>query len=112
MLDIREFDFRHAATSEVLAALDHGMEAVDLSRDGIELLEFADALLGIGCIALQAYITGACADLAAIFPDCPKRHELRARQSPVIADTGVSLVEAIWETVIDAQLVNFLYRCP
>ncbi len=91
---ILEFDFRYSWIQEVLRGLDHAIESRD-RFDGMDQMETGEAILGIGFIALQAYIAGTVSDLKEIFSPTEKPHDLRA-MSPLVGSTCVPLVEAIW----------------
>jgi hypothetical protein len=97
MTDIREFDFRYNWTCDVLTALDRAIDGIDPDADGLDQLETGESIIGIGFIALQTYIAGATADVAAVFRGCcRKAYDLRAMESPSVARSGVRVVEAIW----------------
>jgi hypothetical protein len=67
MNHILEFDFRYSSTWDVIQGLDHAFSNRDRRADGMDQIETAETILGIGYIALQTYITGAVVDLKAVF---------------------------------------------
>ncbi len=95
MNHILEFDFRYSSTWDVIRGLDQAFANRDRRADGMEQLETAETIIGIGYIALQTYITGAIADLGAVFQISQKPHELRA-MAPTLGRTGATVIEAVW----------------
>ncbi|MGH7179592.1 MAG: hypothetical protein ACREJC_19610 [Tepidisphaeraceae bacterium] len=96
-MHIREIDWRHSWISQTLDALDQGLASLraDFS-DGIDLLEHAETLVGLGYVAIQVYIRGASEDLASLFPSCPKVTVLRSSESAVVNDANLTHIESIW----------------
>lgn len=82
--------------ASALFALDQEVArlASDLD-DGLDMMEHAEVLAGLGCVALQVYTDGTATDLVKVFPRCPGREELDRREAPIVAQTGISLVQAI-----------------
>jgi len=93
-----EIDWRHSWISRVLAALDRALVGLEAEfDDGLDLLERAESLVGLGYVAIQVYIHGAAADLAKLFPGrCPVPRKLRSSKSPLANNADVTCVECIW----------------
>jgi hypothetical protein len=91
-----EFDFRHSWTLETLEALDRGIEKLSANYDdGLDLLEHAEELVGLGFVALQGYVSGTQANLRTVFPAFAISNEdLRAQHCQTTS--GVTHIEAIW----------------
>jgi hypothetical protein len=94
---VSEFDWRYSWISRALVALDQGVAGVgDDIEDGLDCLEHAETFIGLGYVAIQAYINGVAEDLKWVFADCPKAPMLRNNESPIVNNTDVTHVESIW----------------
>jgi hypothetical protein len=96
-MDIAEFDWRYSSISNALIALDQGCAGLrGQFDDGLDMLEHAESLVGLGYVALQVYIGGTVADLAEVFHGCPDAAVLRSSESPVVDKAGITYVESVW----------------
>jgi hypothetical protein len=96
---IEEFDGRYAWTREAIAALENGLEQLPNDHDdGLDLLEYAEELVGLSFVTLQVYVSGTTTTLGKMFPDRPESvaEGLRSRNCPSVL--GVPFVEGIWAT--------------
>jgi hypothetical protein len=101
LVDLREFDFRYSWTRETLEALDRGMEKLSSQHDdGLNLLEHAEDLVGLGFVALQGYVSSTQTTLRTVFPPLDiSNKRIRAKNcQPCQRAAGVTQIEAIWAT--------------
>jgi hypothetical protein len=96
--DVRSFDWRYSWTREALEGLDASLQRLAVSqRDGLDMLEHAETLVGLGYVALQAYLSSALSDLKVVVgAGCPGPRRLRSERSAVIPGTVLSFVQVIW----------------
>ncbi|MEP7367453.1 MAG: hypothetical protein ABI972_29690 [Acidobacteriota bacterium] len=93
-MHIREMDFRQSWTTEVMHALDGGIErCTSGTPDGLDGLEHAEEIVGLAFVALQTYVAATEADLQVVFPTLTAHKAFRQRHSAEIS--GVTYVEAI-----------------
>ncbi len=91
-----EFDWRYSWALETLKALDHGVEKISNEySDGLDLLEHAEEIVGLGFVALQTYVSGTITTLKKVFrPLSAADEDLRSRNCR--SASGVTVVESIW----------------
>src|SRR5437867_2331517 len=92
-----ETDWRHSWTMRALVGLDQQMDALGTDLDdGLDQLEHAETLVGLGYVALQVYIRGAAEDLGKLFTHCPKLPALRSGRCGVANAANITVIEGVW----------------
>lgn len=97
-MNIHELDWHRNWVRNTLAALNEGLSGV-IKRydDGDDILENANAMTGIGFVAVQVHLSATLSDLKAAFPTiCPKAADLLAGESRLIPETTLTAVETMW----------------
>jgi hypothetical protein len=96
--DLRSFDWRYSWTHEALQGLDESLQRLSVSqRDGLDMLEHAETLIGLGFVALQAYVSSAVSDLKTVVGSmCPPPAQVRGGHAVVIPGTAASVIEVVW----------------